>query len=60
MEKQSQYFELKCNICGKKIGNLVSQYPIIYNDKPNISEIQETFNKHKIMCRDCYNKLWRI
>lgn len=59
MKKESNIFKLKCNICGKEIGYLISKNPIPYDTKEEISHIKETFNEYKVFCKNCYKELWR-
>ena len=57
--KESNIFELKCNICNKKVGYIITKNPIQY-DTQSISQIYDIENTYKILCKECYNKLWRI
>lgn len=56
--KESNIFKLKCNICGKEIGYLISKKPLPYDTK-EISRIKETFNEYRVFCKNCYIELWR-
>lgn len=57
--KESNIFELKCSICNKKVGYIITKNPVQY-DTQSINQIYDTENTYKILCKECYNKLWRI
>jgi len=57
--KESNIFELKCSICNKKVGYIITKNPVQY-DTQSINQIYDIENTYKILCKECYNKLWRI
>lgn len=58
--KESNIFKLKCSICNKKVGYIITKNPVQYNTDETISQISGKENNLKILCKECYNKLWRI
>lgn len=58
--KESNIFKLKCSICNKQVGYIITKKPIQYDTDQSISQIYDIENSYKILCKECYNKLWRI